>query len=393
MTVTATDRAIRSPSADELVARAEAMIPALAGRAPAQDRSRCIAPETIAEIKAAGLMRVLQPARWGGYEMTFADFADIGMALGRGDLCTGWVYGVYAGHCFHLGFYDDRAQADVWSHDQDAIIASSYAPGGKAEPVAGGYRFSGHWRFSSGSNDSDWVMVGGFSSDEPTELKSFLVPRADYQVIDTWNVLGLQGTGSNDVKIDDVFVPAHRVYRFSDGFRGTRPSSQTALIYRVPPLQGFYRGLTNASIGALEALLDEFIAYAPKKTGQLGPMSMDPDAQLACGQARVAIAEMKLILRATSETLLDYAGRGEFPSMEERLLFRYQAGEVAERCVNAARLVFEAAGGSVLFDHLPMGRIYRNLIAARQHVGVQHRAFGRALGANLFGLPSPEIML
>jgi 3-hydroxy-9,10-secoandrosta-1,3,5(10)-triene-9,17-dione monooxygenase len=158
-------------------------------------------------------------------------------------------------------------------------------------------------------------------------------------------------------------------------------------------LQVFYRGLTNANIGALQALLDEYAVYAPKKTSPFGGMVADPDAQFAGGLAFNAIHEIKTLLHADMDRLMAWAARGEMPSMQERLAARYRAAEVAERCVGAAKAIFEASGGSVLFDASPMGRIYRNLIAARQHVGVQHRQLARSLGAHVFGQPSADVML
>ena len=125
------------PSADELVARARALIPALKSRAQAQADNRRLLPETVAEIKAADLFRVLQPKRWGGYEMDPIVFADVQMALAEGDMSTAWVYGVVGVHAFQIALFDDRAARDVWGEDNSVLIASTYMPTGRATPAAG----------------------------------------------------------------------------------------------------------------------------------------------------------------------------------------------------------------------------------------------------------------
>ncbi len=124
------------PEPAELVARARAMIPTLAGRAAQHKARRGLLPETIAEMHAAGFFRVLQPARWGGYEMDLGTFYDIEMALGEGDMSSGWTYGTLGAVSWFLGLIDDRAAQEVWGDDDTTLICSSTMPAGKAVAVA-----------------------------------------------------------------------------------------------------------------------------------------------------------------------------------------------------------------------------------------------------------------
>jgi 3-hydroxy-9,10-secoandrosta-1,3,5(10)-triene-9,17-dione monooxygenase len=383
-----------APSADELVARARAMIPALKARAQAQADNRRLLPETVAEIKAAGLFRVLQPKRWGGYEMDPIVFADVQMALAEGDMSTAWVYGVVGVHAFQIALFDDRAAQDVWGEDSSVLIASTYMPTGRATPAEGGYRFSGKWKFSSGVEHCDWIFLGGLN--DKGEYCTFLLPKSDYTVVDTWDVMGLKGTGSQDIHVHDVFVSDYRVHRTADAYGGTSPGNavNTGPLYRYPFVQVFFRAVTNGCIGALQAMLDDFRAYGAARITTVGSSTAnDPDAQLACAEAASEIDEMKLVLRRNFGEIDAAARRGELPTTEQRLLYRYQSSVVAERCLNAAAKMFKSAGGSGLYASQSFGRIYADLIAARQHVSNQSQVGGRGFGAVLLGLENKDPMI
>jgi 3-hydroxy-9,10-secoandrosta-1,3,5(10)-triene-9,17-dione monooxygenase len=370
------------------------MIPSLLQRAAEDERNRSVSKQTVEQIKKAGLIRVLKPARWGGYELSPTVLADISMTLAEGDMCVAWIYGLFANHGYHLAFYDDRAQEDVWSGKEDPVIGSSYSPAGQAMPVTGGYQLSGRWKFSSGSAHSDWFLLSSIATNEPNEVICFLVPRDDCEIIDTWHVTGLESTGSNDIAVAKIHVPQHRVLRFSDLFRGTSPGTNPAPLYRLSPIQIFYRVITMPMIGALQAMTNEFVETGKNRATSSGPIAKNADALLAVGQAISAIDEMKLVQRQTFETLLDQANRGKSASMSDRLRYRYQSSLVAETCVLNAKALFEAAGAGAMFEKaMTTGRIYRNLIAARQHIGCQFRKYARAVAADHFGEESTDIML
>jgi 3-hydroxy-9,10-secoandrosta-1,3,5(10)-triene-9,17-dione monooxygenase len=152
-------KAAAIPDPADLIARARAMIPALAGRSLEGRRRRQIAPETIAEMREAGFFRVLQPKRWGGYELEPGTFYEIGLALGEGDMSVAWLYGVLGVHPWFMALIDDRAAQEVWGRDNGVLISSSLMPAGKAVAADGGYRLSGHWRYASGCVHCDWSIL------------------------------------------------------------------------------------------------------------------------------------------------------------------------------------------------------------------------------------------
>ena len=387
-----------APDAAELVGRARAMIPALAARSLEQRRRRSILPETMAELKAAGFFRVLQPKRWGGYEMDIRTFYDIEMALGEGDMSTGWVYGTLGAVSWFVGLLDDRAAQEVWGRDTSVLLCSSTMPAGKAVAADGGFKFSGHWRYASGCEHCEWALLGGMvpAADAPPEWCFFVVPRKDYKTVDTWQAAGLQGTGSIDVILDDVFVPAYRTQRLSDNFllKGAGQAVNPSPLYRLPFGQIFVRGVSTVGLGALQAMLNALLDHGRTRVSRAGGRSAEsPFTQLACAETAAALDEMRATLHRNFQTLQDYAGRGETPPIDLRLQYKYQASAVIERCTLLAARLFKMSGSSGLADDLPFGRIHADLMAARQHISNQCDFYGSNWGGAMFGLENKDLLL
>jgi len=241
---------------DELIGRAEAMLPAIADRALQTERDRRIPQETLDEIEAAGLNRILHPVRYGGYGLDYDAFFEISWRLSSACGSTGWVYSVASVHHWQLGLAPEQAQEDYFAGG-DVWSCSAFNPrGAKLEPVDGGYQLAGRWQYSSGCLHADWALLGAFIPESPAPVL-LLVPRTDFRVEDTWHVSGLKGTGSNDVVIDDpVFVPGYRVVLWSGvnpeavaaHGRGSYGAPVASLIpwSLVTPVIGMAQGMLNA---------------------------------------------------------------------------------------------------------------------------------------------------
>jgi len=383
------------PTIDELVARARALIPLMRERADEDERNRIVNPDTVRRINEAGLFRVLQPKRWGGYELGQRAFAQVQMALAEGDMSVAWIYGVIGLHSMHIGLMDDQAARDVWGQDDSVLIASPYMPGGKATPVEGGYELSGRWSYSSGCEHCQWTFLGGFIDGDPAQYRSFLLPRKDAKIVDTWHTTGLAATGSHDVVVDKAFVPEHRTHKFTDGFNGTNPGRpwNSGPLFRMPFMLVFMRGITNGHIGALQHLTDLFREYARDKVFMGSKTSKDPDAQLAVASAVAGIDEMKKSMFANFDIMSEYAERDEMPPLEMRHMMRFQSASVAERSVKLAEQMLTVSGGGGVYNRSNMGRIYRNMLTARQHAAAQYRIYGRTFGDLLMGGEPVDLML
>lgn len=242
---------------NDMLSRVRALLPRIWDRAEEADRQRRVPAETIAELADAGVFRLLQPKRYGGDEHNPAALYKSVRAIASACPSSGWVASLLGVHPWQISLFDERAQDDVWKSTPEALVSSSYAPTGKLTQVEGGFRLSGRWSFSSGSDHCQWVLLGTLCSrgeGEPPEYLTALVPRSDYTVDDVWDVIGLSGTGSNDIVIEDAFVPAHRTYSSleQDRLQGPGQAVNTAPIYRLPFGMVFSYAISNAIVGAAE---------------------------------------------------------------------------------------------------------------------------------------------
>jgi 3-hydroxy-9,10-secoandrosta-1,3,5(10)-triene-9,17-dione monooxygenase len=381
------------PSRETLLERARAMLPALKARSDAAVAARCLPAETIRELKEAGFMRVLQPQRFGGYEHDPQVFFDIQMTLAEGCMSTAWVYGVIGVHPFQLGLFDPRAQQDVWGKEDATLVSSSYQPVGKVERVAGGYRLSGRWGFSSGCDHCDWTFLGALipplEAGAPPEMRTFLLPRSDYKIVHDWNVFGLQATGSNGIIVDQAFVPEHRTHRAIDGFLGTNPGQAVngAPLFRLPWAQVFVRAVSSAAIGALQGALNAYLAITAKRVStNTGKASkLDPFALNAAARTQSAILEMKTVLMQSFATMMEHIRGGREIPLPDRIRYRFESSQVVRRCADLCDELMPLLGGRAIYMDSPLVRYWLDINAARAHVANDPAIIGTSLGALYVG--------
>jgi 3-hydroxy-9,10-secoandrosta-1,3,5(10)-triene-9,17-dione monooxygenase len=383
---------LESTRAKELLAAAKAMAPALVARVEQCRIDGKVPDETIAEFREAGFFKVLQPEQWGGYAMDPQVFYALGLELAQHCMSSAWVLGVIAVHNWQLAVFDDQAAQDVWSEDPSVLLSSSYAPVGKVKVVDGGFQLSGRWSFSSGSAHCKWVLVGAVvpTPEAPFDManyRTFLVPISDYEIVDNWDVVGLEGTGSNDIVVDDVFVPEHRTHRSIDGFNCDNPGNavNNAPLYRMPFMQVFVRAVCTASLGALIGSLDAFIEVA--KTRRVGPnkMSGDPAARMLAAEVKTSIEEMKRTLFSNFDVMMAYTRAEESIPLLERVRFRYDSAVVADRCAQLSAKMLKASGSNGIRLGSPLLARHRDILASQAHVANVSPPFANNLGAMLFG--------
>ena len=199
------------PTREELLHRARELSPILRERAQATEDNRKMLEENVQALIDAGFMRISQPASHGGYEMHPTVIYEVAMELAKGCSSSAWFQSLMAVHNWEMALLGKEVCDELWSENPDTLISSSYAPFGKVEKVEGGYKLSGRWPWSSGSDHCQWVILGAIlppaGEGGIPDYLFFLLPRAEYEIIDTWHVTGLCGTGSNDIVVDGAFVP------------------------------------------------------------------------------------------------------------------------------------------------------------------------------------------
>nr|WP_295130963.1 acyl-CoA dehydrogenase family protein [uncultured Roseateles sp.] len=395
--MTALNEDYLTPEAIALIERARALAPKLAERAFAADREGRVSTQTISEMAEAGLFRVLQPKRWGGYELDPRVFYTVQMALAEGCMSTAWMYGVVGVHPWQLALFPEAAQQDVWAKDSSIRIASTYMPTGKAERVEGGYRFSGRWGFSTGVEHCDWIFLGGLlpkkDGSGTLEHATFLLPKSDYMVEENWDVLGLRGTGSHDIIVKDVFVPEHRTQRTNDHSDAGCPGRETnpGWLYRIPFTQVFQRAVSSACIGALEGAVADFRQRSASHIGKHGnKMAEDPNAQTAVTEAMMAADQLKLVLFRNYARIVHCAKTGDKMPVEERLLQRAQASSVPKVTGRAIDELMRACAASGTYKTNAIERVFRDIHQGRTHIANNTDAYVRAHGGVMLGLPNAD---
>jgi len=389
-----------SPRAQELINAARAMGPALRERRTRAKADGRVPDETVAEFTRAGFFKILQPEQWGGYAMDPQVFYAVGLEVARFCPSSAWILGVIAVHNWQLAVFDDQAAQDVWADDPAVLISSSYAPVGKVKVVDGGFRLSGRWSFSSGSEHCKWVFLGAVvpTPEAPFDManyRTFLLPISDYEILPNWEVVGLQGTGSHDIVVDNVFVPEHRTHKAMDGFLCDNPGNTVnkAPLYRMPFMQVFVRAVCTATLGACEGALDAFIEVA--KTRQVGPNKMknDPFARVIAAEVRTAIEEMKLTMIRNFEAMMACCRAGVPIPIEDRVRYRYDSAVVADRCLALSSKMLKAAGSGGIRLDSELLAFHLDILASQAHVANHSTPFASNLGGVVFGEENADFAL
>ncbi len=364
-------------------------------RAPRAEQLRRLPDETIADLHESGLFRMLQPTRVGGSELPYRALFELTAVIGQGCASTAWVLANLAAHHWLLGMWHPEAQEEIWGQSPDSLISSALIfPRGRARRVEGGYRLTGRWPFSSGIDPSTWNMFGAVVSDEETgenEPRMFLVPASDYSVIDTWQVIGLAGTGSKDVEVADVFVPAYRtlaIERIKGGpNRGSELNPGT--LYKLPAISLFGFAIAGVLLGIARGAIQHFVettrirrsAYTGRNIADFTNIQVDLSEAAALADAAEAIA-----LRDCDEaTRITEAG--VVPSIEQRARYRRDGAFAATLCTKAVDLLFAASGGGAIYEKNPIQRAFRDVHAANAHYVLNWSVSGAVYGRVALGLP------
>jgi 3-hydroxy-9,10-secoandrosta-1,3,5(10)-triene-9,17-dione monooxygenase len=387
--------------ADKVLDAVQDLLPGIIERAAQADADRRIPDATMAELTAAGVFRMLQPARWNGLEADPVQFYEVVRALAAACGSTGWVASVLGVHPWQLALFPDQAQVDVWGTDPDTLVSSSYAPTGRLTPVDGGYEVTGRWSFSSGCDHCAWVLLGAIvmgPDGRPTDFLTIAVPRKDYLIDDVWDVVGLRGTGSNDIVIDKAFVPAYRTLSFSDvaALRCPGQAQNTAPLYRLPFGTVFSYTITTPIIGIATGAYDAHVARMRERVrisygGQ--KVSGDPFAHVRVARAATDIDASWLQLERNLDEEMRYAAAGEDIPMELRLRARRDQVRATERCVEAIALLFKNSGGHSLKNGNPIERAWRDGNAGSVHAANDVERWLGMYGKGAFGLPTEDAMV
>lgn len=343
--------------AHEVLAKINDMADFLQGQSAEAEKLGRLPDATAKKLRESGLMRMLQPKEYGGYEAHPNDFLEAVMATGANDPATGWIAGVVGVHPWETALNDDRLQAELWAEDNNAWMASPYAPMGMAVPCEGGYVLNGRWSFSSGTDHCRWLVIGALVGDAegkpvmPFQSLHVMLPRPDYKIIeDSWNVVGLQGTGSKDVVVENAFIPSYRAIdaaKVMDG-RAFQESGRDEPLYRMPWTAIFPNAISAAVLGICEGALNAAIEYQKGRIGMTGAAADDPYMMAAIGEAAAEIRSSRATMLFNMAEMFDLVSAGKEVPYEMRAYGRRDQVRGAWRAVRAVNELFTRCGGNAL---------------------------------------------
>ncbi len=365
----------RAPDRDEILDRVKKIAPELRKRADATNELRKLHPESLALIRDAGMFRILQPRRLGGYELDLGTFNLASREMAKACPSTAWVLSVTGAHTWILAMYPEACQDAIAADDPDTFIPGALTPQGIASVAERGMRVSGQWQFASGIDHGAWGMFGArLESSTPERPKGvhFFVPRSDIKVLDTWHSMGLRGTGSNDVVLDDVFVPNGMILPDGELFaKGTAFATRHATrgYSTIPIFTGLAFILTGPVIGIAETALAAFIdrTLSWKDVFVRSAKANKVQIQTRLAQAEDEIHSAKARVSGVMELFDQLVAEGRRATTEERILAKWQVCEAGEACKNAVDRLFVAAGSHSVFDDSLLQRCFRDLHVAKNH--------------------------
>ena len=379
------------------VERARALAPTLKERASETEEMRRLPPKTEQDLHDSGLFRMWQPSRLGGGELDYVAFIDVVEEIAKGDASVAWNVANLGSHHWMLGLFNAKAQDLIWDRDPDILIASSFVfPAGRAHRVDGGYRLSGRWPFSSGVDASGWNMLAGMVQPEDetqaAEQRVFLLPKEDYEIIDTWFTAGLKGTGSKDVEVKDVFVPDYFTLAVREIAGGPSPGSQAnpGPLFSLPVFSLFPFVLSGCALGNAQACLDDYLETTRKRSSNYSKAKLADlqSIQIKIAEAGSKIDAARLIMRSICLEAMEDARAGRVPDLVRKTRYRRDGAFSVRLCTEAVDLLFAASGAGGLFSAGHLQRQFREAHAISSHIAFSFDAAGANHGRVELGLPS-----
>ena len=384
-------------NAETLLARVQNLKPLLRERAEQTDRERRVSSITISELSATGLFRSLQPRRYGGLELSFSDMIRLNLALASGCGSTGWCAGQAVMHNWIMALFPVEAQDEVWANPS-AIIASSYLPVGKCEPVHGGYRITGQWPWASNCDNTEWFMVGAMLP--PSEAGSppaplwLVINRKDAVIQDSWHSAGLSGTGSKTIVVETpLFVPSHRALPLLvvNSTQAPGTAMNTNPMYRLTFAGAAPFSLASLVVGMALGAVETFEEIAlERKAVQIGgpPLKLNTlvHVQMALAEAAAEVDAASTLLLRDVAVLEATLARGDLPDIATRIRNRRDQAFAARLASAAVNRLFEALGANVGMLSHPVQRAWRDVNVASRHISMSWPIVGAMYSQHRLGL-------
>lgn len=387
-----TPTASGAPSAADLVARAESLIPLLRKNAPQGEEQRRVPEESFHALMEAGLFRLLQPQRYGGFESSMRALVDVSAAVGEADGGTAWAVSLLNSGSWLAGCFSEQAQDEVWGSNPEALVSGVFSPRVQSQKVSGGHRLTGEWYYTSGSWHADWVVLSTPLTNDAGEVVNMalaLVPRSDLDLKETWFVAGMRASGSNCIIANDVLVPEHRLMSLPQALEGEFPTEHSEeLLYSSPLGPLFTVGMVGPQLGlgraALEIVKTSSVGKGIANTIYTSKVDTVP-FQIQLAQASMMLDTAHFHAHRVTDDMDGAASRGEKLDFLARTRIRADVGWAIENVVKAIDTLLYANGSGAFAESNPLQRIWRDSTVASRHAGILPAVCYEIYGKGLVG--------
>lgn len=369
----------------ELLERVEALLPAIAARSGESEDNRRPHDKTIRELIDAEILQALVPRRFGGHELHLDTMAEIVRRVSGACVSSGWITAFYIGHNWMVTKFPERAQKEVFAERPFALVPVQTSPTMEIKPVAGGHEITGRSSWGSGVMHADWVIVaGGLGRDD---ARVFMLPIEDVTVDDVWFMSGMAGTGSNDIVVEDAFVPEYRSIAASDFFVG-KDSVHENPLYSLPFIPFIYCEAVGVYCGGLEGATAAYERLVQNKvmswTGDV--LAEKPIAHVDLGDARSRAQAAGILFDRLVEDTIALTDGGEI-TLDVRVDLKLRAGYIADLCREAVNAIMARSGTRSFQKDAPLQRYFRDINALATHAFIDWESCREIYGRHLLGLP------
>lgn len=375
----------------ELLQRIVELAPFIAENAPQAEADRKPVDAVIEALAATGVFKSFVPRQFGGYEIDTQTFIDIGLAVSEACTSTGWVTTFYMEHNWMLAQFPAETQQAIFGQQPYILAPASISPNGKAERVEGGYKINGRWSWGTGVMHADWVLLNGIVQDtDAPEPRLFIVPRHEITVDDVWFCSGMEGTGSNDMIAEDLFIPearSERLQTMSQG-RGSGTALNDRPRYTHPMLPLLSIAAATPAVGAARKALVLFQERLGGRAiyGTLTKQAERASAQILLGQSTIQVQSAELLIRAVADQLEEWGHSQEVCPPEERARMRLQVAQAVHMCRDTVQNLMKASGASAHMRSHAMQRVLRDINTLSCHTVFDMDIGGENYGRLLLGM-------
>lgn len=380
---------------EQALRRAGELAAFVAPRAIETEERRRLADETVAEIVSSGLVEALVPERWGGAGLDWDTLVETSAEIGKVCGSTAWCFSFFVGHSWLVGQFGAEVQQKVWGPGPRTLFGTSFAPGGKARRVAGGYRLSGRWSWASGIDHCEWIALSAIvppeSPSSAPAMMLFTLPRSDYRIEDVWRAAGMRGTGSNDVLIDDALVSPEFAIPFADTLSGSAIGAELnpGRFWRTPFVCGFPLLLIGPALGIAQGAYNFFVDWMKVKAHAYTGASLADHTplQIRIAESAAEIDAAGLIIERAIERMKAVGSIEELRSIPFRARNYRDYVLASQMLVRAVDRMFAVSGARSFASENPMQRHWRDIHTVASHVGLTVDAVYEAFGRLELGLP------